>query len=94
MSDGGKKSATLEIGDEEIVVRNRYEVASITNDVMMALEFVVGSILFFYETTATIGNWFFLVGSIQFLIRPAIRLARKIHIQRINGSGVDSSGDY
>lgn len=88
------KAFTLEIGHEELVIRQRYETLSIANDVLIALWFLVGSILFFWEATTTAATWCFLLGSIEFLVRPAIRLARLVHIRRIGGKGLDSSNDY
>lgn len=39
---------------------------------------------FFSESTTEIGTWLFLIGSIQLLIRPFIRIIRSIHLKRIN----------
>lgn len=89
-----QRTFKLDIGREELVVRRRYEALSIGNDVLIALWFLVGSILFFWETTTTAATWCFLLGSIEFLIRPAIRLARLVHIRRIRGSGLDSANDF
>jgi hypothetical protein len=75
------------IGHDEIVLRKRYEVLSIGNDILVALWFIVGSILFFFESTQMIATTLFLLGSIELLIRPVIRLARKVHIQRARGGG-------
>ena len=89
------RSLTFTIGHEELVIRRKYEVASIVNDIMVAAWFVVGSILFFSESTTITGTWLFLLGSIQLMIRPLIRLARRIHLQR-SGSGApgDSGQDF
>lgn len=86
-------SVELRIGHEEIVLRHRYEALSIGNDFLIALWFVLGSIFFFWESTTTLATWMFLIGSIQFLMRPAIRLTRLFHIRRV-GSGLDASQDY
>jgi hypothetical protein len=85
---------TLHIGHDEIVVRRRYEALSIANDVLIALWFLVGSVLFFWESTTVAATWCFLLGSIEFLARPAIRLARLFHIRRFDGSNLDSTGDF
>ncbi len=85
--------ASLQIGRDEIVLRHRYEVLSISNDILIALWFVAGSICFFHESTQTAGTWMFLVGSFQLLVRPMIRLVRLVHIRRV-GSGLDSGQDY
>jgi hypothetical protein len=77
----------------EIVLRHRYEIVSIANDILIAAWFTLGSILFFNEDTSRAGTWMFLIGSIQLAVRPAIRLSRLVHIQR-RGSGLDTSTDY
>ncbi|MGH3447789.1 MAG: YrhK family protein [Nocardioidaceae bacterium] len=90
-----QSSISFHIGHSEIVLRRRYEVLSIVNDMLVALWFIVGSILFFHESTTTLGTWLFLGGSIELMIRPLIRLSRHLHIGRVQGSsGLDSAGDY
>ena len=89
-----QRALKVEIGHEELVIRHRYEALSIANDVLIALWFLVGSILFFWEATTTAATWCFLLGSIEFLVRPAIRLARLVHIRRIRGSGLESANDF
>jgi hypothetical protein len=84
----------LDIGHEELIIRRRYEALSIGNDVLIALWFLVGSILFFWDSTATAATWCFLLGSVEFLARPAIRFARLFHIRRAGGTGLDSATDY
>lgn len=84
----------LPIGPEEIVINDRYETLSIANDVLIALFFLVGSILFFFDSTQFIGTWLFLLGSLEFLARPAIRLARRIHLKRIGASTGRRGADY
>lgn len=91
MSD---KDIEFRIGHEEVVLRRRYEVLSIVNDLLIGLWFVVGSILFFSEATTMAGTWMFLIGSIELLIRPLIRLARRVHIGRVGGRGVETARDF
>ena len=52
----------------------------------MALWFLIGSVLFLYPKLAGAGTWLFILGSFQLLIRPTIRLASHIHLQRIPAS--------
>ena len=80
------------VGHEELIVRRRYEVASIVNDILIALWFLIGSILFFSEDTTYAGTWFFVVGSIELLLRPGIRLARRVHLKRIPGTRASRPG--
>jgi hypothetical protein len=88
------KFLEFQIGHDEVIVRNRYEALSIANDALIAVWFVAGSALFFHDSTATAATWLFLLGSIQFLVRPVLRLARMFHIRRIRGSGLDAPTDY
>ncbi|WFF40472.1 hypothetical protein EVC62_02560 [Salinicola endophyticus] len=74
---------TLRIGHEELVIRKRYEVVSIINDILIGIWFVIGSLFFFSEALTYYGTWLFFIGSIEMLIRPVIRLMRHIHIRRL-----------
>lgn len=51
----------IHVGREELVIKRRYEVASIANDALIALWFVTGSIMFFSERWTTAGTWCFLM---------------------------------
>lgn len=100
----GSSPLVIHMGREELVIRQRYEAASICNDVLIALWFIVGSIMFFSEQWTTAGTWCFLIGSIELLVRPAIRLTRHLHLQSVRSHGLgphsrsaappDSSQDY
>lgn len=70
-------------GKHEIIISQRYEFFYLLNDIMIAVWFIIGSILFFSETTTELGTWLFLIGSIELLIRPLIRILRSIHLKRI-----------
>jgi hypothetical protein len=72
----------VHFGHDELIIRQRYEVISIINDILIGVWFIVGSICFFYPHLTRTGTWFFLAGSIELLIRPTIRLARRVHLQR------------
>jgi hypothetical protein len=89
---------TLTIGHDELVIRRRYEVLSIINDILVALWFIVGSVLFFSDATTVAGTWCFLAGSVELLIRPLIRLSRAVHVRRVAASPsswpVESSQDF
>lgn len=85
--DPNDPNITVSVGGREITIRDRYETASIVNDVLIALEFFAGSFFFFswFEEIADkdIGVWLFVVGSAQLMIRPAIRLARRVSLRRM-----------
>lgn len=73
----------LKIGRDEILIQNRYEVLSIINDFLIAIWFLVGSVLFLSTDTTQLGTYLFILGSAQLLIRPIIGLISHIHIQRV-----------
>lgn len=88
---------TLRIGHDELVIRKRYAALSIVNDVLVAIWFLAGSILFFSEATTYAGTWLFVVGSVELLIRPVIRLSRLVHLRRLpdrSGLPDDSTPDF
>jgi len=60
-----------------------YELMFTLVDFMAALLFVIGSILFFQESTTYIGTWLFLIGSLFFALKPSIRLVREWHMLRL-----------
>lgn len=86
MTSSSTKSSELDLhmGHDELVIRDRYEVLGILDDLLIAGFFIVGSILFFNEETATAGTWLFLLGSIMMLIRPMIALTRRVHLRRLH----------
>ncbi len=100
MSHGSSSSSDssgnieLRFGHEELVIGKRYEALSIANDVLIAIFFVLGSAFLFDESLATASDWCFLIGSIEFLIRPAIRLSRRFHLQRIGRADTGHPQDY
>src|SRR5690625_4640454 len=85
-----QRPLTLHIGRDELILRQRYEVVSIANDILIALWFIVGSILFFAPDLTTAGTWCFLAGSVELLIRPLIRLTRQVHVRRLQAQSASS----
>jgi len=62
------------------------EIAYTVVDVSAAVLFVIGSFLFFNESTAYAATWLFVFGSVLFGLRPAIKLYREFGYLRL--------GDY
>lgn len=56
-----------------------YEFAYTIVDFLAAFLFLVGSILFFYKSMENPAIWCFVVGSVFFALKPAIRVAREAH---------------
>jgi len=79
----GDDDVMLRIGAEELTIRRRYETASIFNDFLIGLWFLVGSVAFLRPSWQEFGTWLFIIGSAELLLRPMIRLAHRIHLQRL-----------
>lgn len=46
----------VHFGERELVIRKRYEVLSICNDILIAIWFAVGSVLFLSDSTSPSGR--------------------------------------
>lgn len=91
----GASSLTIRIGPQELVIRRRYEAGSIVNDVLIGLWFLIGSVFFFFDSLTRAGTVLFVIGSVEMLIRPVVRLARHLHIQRLHrGSAGVGAADF
>lgn len=93
MSETSGRPLLLRIGPDELVIRKRYEVVSICNDILIAVWFVIGSVFFFFESLTFAGTCLFLLGSVQLMIRPVIRLRRLVHLRRIGSPSVEGTDD-
>lgn len=71
---------SLRVGRKQIDIDSRWEAASILNDMMTGLWFVIGSILNLLDVAEMAALVFYLVGSTQLLARAVIRLARRVHV--------------
>lgn len=80
--DPSDPDLSVHVGDRELLIRDRYETASMVNDTLIAIEFFVGSLYFFAPDHAP-GVWLFVIGSAQLAVRPVIRLSRRITLRRI-----------
>ena len=74
---------TLQLGEREIVLRRRFELVSIVNEIGIALFFTVGSVFFYFESLYVAGVTLFVIGSVQLGIRPGIRFARRVSLRRV-----------
>ena len=91
----GASSLTIRIGPQELVIRRRYEAASIVNDVLIGLWFLIGSVFFFFDSLTRAGTVLFVIGSVEMLIRPVVRLERHLHLQRLHrGSAGVGAADF
>lgn len=85
---------TLTLGHEELRIRGVYETISITNDFLAGVLFLIGSILFFSESTLYAATWLFTIGSVLFVARPTIRLVRRFHLGRAADAPAETARDF
>lgn len=83
--DAGREggSITVTLGDRELVLRQRFELLSIINDIGICLTFTIGSVAFFWHELFNVGVTLFVVGSAELGVRPGIRLARRVQLRRV-----------
>lgn len=62
------------------MINKYYELTITVVEFLAALLFLVGSIFFFYDNLMHAGTWMFVMGSVFFIIRPAVRLIREFHL--------------
>lgn len=74
----------VHVGHDELIIRQRYEVISIVNDILIGAWFIIGSFFFFSDALTYAGTWLFVLGSVEMLIRPTIRLVRRLHLHRLH----------
>lgn len=90
----GRWDASMTLGSTNLRVNGAYEALSIANDFLAGLLFLVGSILFFWKATETAAIWCFTVGSVLFVVRPTIRLVRRIHLGPAGGGEGEAARDF
>ncbi|MBP0484882.1 YrhK family protein [Sagittula salina] len=66
-----------------------YERLYTTIDFLAGLTFLLGSVLFFWQSTQEVATWAFVIGSALFVARPASRFAREYHLARLPLPGDD-----
>jgi hypothetical protein len=77
------RHSNRELSEASRTVYARFELAHTFVDFMAAFCFIVGSIMFFFETEQIPAMWFFLVGSFLFAVKPTLRLVREIKLYRM-----------
>ncbi|KAB2543364.1 hypothetical protein AL035_02605 [Salipiger aestuarii] len=60
-----------------------FEIAHTLVDFAAAVCFTIGSVLFFWKQYETQAIWFFTIGSLCFMAKPTLKLAREIKLYRM-----------
>ncbi len=94
-SDDHTGEHTRRMSPHEVKVRRNYSLLSISNDILIGIWFLVGSFFFFSDQLMFQGTCLFVIGSVEMLVRPVIRLIRQLHLQYIRGvEAKDASWDF
>ncbi|HKJ60413.1 MAG TPA: YrhK family protein [Hyphomicrobiales bacterium] len=83
------KPKLFDITPEHARVYGYYERIYTIVDLTAALTFLIGSMLFFYPELVYAGTWLFVIGSILFATRPAVRFLREYHLAQLPLPGDD-----
>jgi hypothetical protein len=84
MNKNGDNILNIDIGSRHIVVQRRYEAFGAFNDLLIAVWFLIGSFFFLNNALVDSGTWLFIVGSLQLLIKPLIKLTSLVHLGRLS----------
>lgn len=77
-----KNYLDFQMGTYEVSFNKKYRFLSLLNDFTLGLEFLIGSVLFLFESTQTAGTILFIIGSAQLLARPIIKIIHAFYFSR------------
>lgn len=83
------KFLDVQIGTYEVSFSKKYRFIALMNDFTLGLEFLIGSVLFLFESTQTAGTILFILGSAQLLARPVIKIMHAFYFSRISNKIMD-----
>ena len=90
MSDNMKNQNTyeVEVGKHILFFNKNYQYIFILNELLLGIEFTVASIFFLFSSTKTAGIIIFIIGSVQLLIRPILKILHAVSLRRISNDGI------
>lgn len=77
----------VQVGKHIIFFNKNYRYIFIINELLLGIEFVVGSVFFFYESLKTAGIIIFIVGSAQMFLRPVLKIFHAVSLKKIGQTG-------
>ncbi|WP_407268185.1 YrhK family protein [Radiobacillus sp. PE A8.2] len=77
-----KEYIDFQIGKYDLFFKKSYEIIYNVNDFLISLWFLLGSIGFLFKDWENLAVWLFIIGSVQFSIRPLIRVIHSFHLKR------------
>lgn len=72
----------IQMGKHDVFFKKGYNILYTINELLLGIWFLIGSIFFYFEPMKTWGVTLFVLGSVQMLIRPTIRLAHRFHLRK------------
>lgn len=72
----------IKMGHHGLFFKKGYEVWYTLNDILLGVWFLIGSVCFYFESLKEWGVSLFVLGSVQMLIRPTIRLIHRFHLKK------------
>ncbi|MGM0847027.1 MAG: YrhK family protein [Bacillota bacterium] len=69
---------------KKIMISNRYRIIAYSNDLLLGILYMIGSILFMIDADRVLSTSFFLGGSFFMISRAFIRILRDIHLKRFS----------
>lgn len=79
-----KKSVEVRLGKYGLFFNKNYRYIFIFNEILLGIEFSVGSVFFLFESTKTAGIILFIIGSVQLLIRPILKILHAVTISDVS----------
>ena len=72
----------FDIGGFGIFFNKRYQLLAIINDLTLGIWFTIGSVLFLFSQTQTAGTILFILGRMQLLGRPILKLLHAFFVRK------------
>ncbi|UOR10859.1 YrhK family protein [Halobacillus amylolyticus] len=72
----------IKMGNHDLFVKKGYDMMYTINDFLLGMWFLIGSIFFYFESLKDWGVTLFVLGSVQMLIRPTIRLFHRFQLRK------------
>ena len=76
-----KRNIKVKAGPFSLFIKRNFKVIYTLNDILLGLEFLIGSVLFLFPSMEILAVCLFITGSTQMLIRPVIRLFNEIQLK-------------
>lgn len=83
-SSDNQENVEVRVGKHIIFFNKNYRYIFIINELLLGIEFIVGSAFFFYESLKTAGIIIFIVGSAQMFLRPVLKIFYAVSLKKVN----------